>query len=188
MRGPRFNFIPRQRTIEQIERLKKINKNREYSKEERDKISKRLGFTIYVYDLSGSLITTYSSILRLKKAYDIKLHHKTLYKRIYQGIPYKDYIFSLVPIAKNIFNDINRKSIINEGLKSVTKYKSDSFFSEKTQLKPRKIKLINTANPDLSKTLDSLNSATLYIKNIEGKSDKATIRKYINSDKLYKNC
>ena len=43
-------------------------------------------------------------------------------------------------------------------------------------------------NPDLSKTLDSLNSATLYIKNIDGKSDKATIRKYINSEKLYKKC
>ena len=96
-----------------------------------------------MYNLSGSLINTYSSILRLKKAYDIKLHHKTLYKRIYQGIPFKDNIFSLVPLDKKI-NDINHKSIINEGIKSVTKYKKDGFYNENMQVKPRKIKLINT--------------------------------------------
>ena len=55
--------------------------------------------------------------------------------------------------------------------------------------KAKKIQLINILNPNLSKILNSLNSAVAYIKEIEGSSDKATIRKHMLSEpetKLYK--
>ena len=40
---------------------------------------------------------------------------------------------------------------------------------------------------EYSETFPSLNSASLYIKKIEGSVDKITMRKYLNSEKLYKN-
>ena len=59
-------------------------KHREYNQAEA--MSKRVAFTVYVYDLlpygAGKLINTFNSILRLKKAYNITMHHKTLYKHI----------------------------------------------------------------------------------------------------------
>jgi hypothetical protein len=49
--------------------------------------------------------------------------------------------------------------------------------------KPRIINCINTLNSNLSKDLKS----SAYIKEVDGKSDRATIRNYINKDKLYRN-
>jgi len=56
--------------------------NRIYDPIFKDKISKRKGFAVYVYDSLGNLINIFNSILRLKKHYGLTLHHKTLYKRI----------------------------------------------------------------------------------------------------------
>jgi hypothetical protein len=53
--------------------------------------------------------------------------------------------------------------------------------------KPRIINCINTLNSNLSKDLKSLTSAAKYIKEVDGKSDRATIRNFINKDKLYRN-
>ena len=53
--------------------------------------------------------------------------------------------------------------------------------------KARIISCINTLYANLSKDLESLISATKYIKEVDGKSDRVTIRNYINTGKLYKN-
>ncbi len=93
MRGPSPNFIP---SLDQIERLVKFNKTRVFSQSDRDLLSKASGFTVYVYDLSGCLIKTDPSVSSLKKAYNIKLHHKTLYKRISQNKVFNGNILSFV--------------------------------------------------------------------------------------------
>ncbi len=184
MKGLRPQFKP---SVEQINRLIQFNQSRKFSQEDRDKLSKQSGFNVYVYDSLGSLITIYSSIVRFKKDYNIKWHHKTLYKRICQGFTINNHIFSLVPLEK-VDNDETYKSKMIKGFKSITKYKNEKFYIKNIELKPKKIKLINIENSDLSKTFDSLNSATNYIKKMDGKIDKATIRKHLNSDKLYHKC
>jgi len=56
------------------------------------------------------------------------------------------------------------------------------------KLIPRKIQINHLDKGiEYSKVFSSLNSAATYIKNIDGSVDKATMRKYINSEKLYKN-
>ena len=55
------------------------------------------------------------------------------------------------------------------------------------KVKARKIQLTNIVDPNLSKTLSSISAAAAYIKEVDGKCDRSTIRKYINSDKLYHN-
>lgn len=160
MRGSRPHFKP---TSEQIARLVLLNKTRVYSKEYRDSVSKRLGKTIYVFYKNGKLVDTFSSVIRLKKAFNITLHHKTLYKRINEGTDFNGFKFSFSldgPISKPI---ISPK--INQA---------------------KKIKLINIVKPELSKTLDSLIQAAEYVKKIEGASDRATMRKYIDTDKVYR--
>jgi hypothetical protein len=84
MRGVRPHFKPSQ---EVRAKLGLYAKNRIYDQAFKDAISEREGYTVYVFDINGNIINTFSSIIRLKKAYGIKLHHKTLYKYISQPLP-----------------------------------------------------------------------------------------------------
>jgi len=59
-------------------------------------VSNREGKTVYFYNSSGKLINTYSSIIRLKKAYGLTMHHKTLYKYISQGMLFNNHTFSFI--------------------------------------------------------------------------------------------
>jgi hypothetical protein len=162
---PKFKPKP-----EHLAKLGFLAKNRVYDQTFRNLISERLGFTVYVYDISGKLINTYPSIIKFKEAYGIKLHHKTLYKKISQGILINGLKISLAPLQNN-----QSSSIIPS---------SDSVINQK--LKPRKIQLTNTVKSELSQFFESLSSAAAYIKKVDGKCDKSTLRKYINSDKLYR--
>jgi NUMOD1 domain len=168
MIGVRPHFSPSQ---ELKVKLGLLAKNRIYDKAFRDAISERKGFTVYVYDTNGKLITTYPSIIRLKEAYHIKLHHKTLYKYIYQGKLFKGHRFSFSPLTT---------------LNSDYSIPNSIIYYENNNLKPRKIQLINIVKPKLSNTFESLNSAAIYIKKMDGSSDRSTMRKYINSGKTYR--
>lgn len=166
MRGKRPNFIP---NPEHLKKLVFLAKTREYDQSFRDAISARNGKTVYVYDTEFKLVNTYTSLIKLKKAYGIQMHHKTLYKHIAAGKLFNGHIFS--------FSIIENKDQV------------PTFTPLNKANKAKKIQLINILNPNLSKTLDSLNSAAAYIKEIDGSSDKATIRKHMLSEpetKLYK--
>jgi len=165
MRGPRLSFSPSKEHRAAIG-LAAIKENRNYNKIFKDAISKRLGTPVYVYDMLGNLINTFSSILRLKKAYNIKIHHKTLYKHIAAGTLFNGLKFSFIHL---------NSSSINVPIIKLSNHN-----------KPRIISCINTLNSNLSKDLKSLTSAAKYIKKVDGKSDRATIRNYINTGKLYK--
>ena len=62
--------------------------------------------------------------------------------------------------------------------------KEKNFLTKYNELKSRKINVTDTV---LNKTenFNSLIKACDYIKSIEGKADRVTIRKYINTSKLY---
>lgn len=162
MSGPRPHFKPKP---EHLAKLGSLAKNRVYDSTFRDSISKRLGFTVYVYDLNNKLVNTYPSVIKFKKAYGVKLHHKTLYKKISQGLLINGLNFSFSQLQED------QPSLIVP--------------IEKNKLKARKIQLTNTVNPELSQSFNSLTSAAAHIKKVEGKCDRATMRKYINSDKFY---
>ena len=166
MRGPIPNY---KLTSEHLAKLASLAKNRVYDKSFRDAISNRLGFTVYVFNKLGKLLKTFSSIIRFKEAYGIKLHHKTIYNRISKGILINGIIASFTPnpplnaLSAPIVSTVNSKN------------------------KARQIQLTNVVNPDLSRELTSITAAAAYIKEVDGKCDKGTLRKYINSGKLYHN-
>lgn len=168
MRGRRPHFIPSASHRAAIG-LAASKLNRVYDQQFKDNISKRVGFLVYVYDITGGLITTFDSVIKLKKAYNIKLHHKTLYKHIAAGTLFNGHRFSLTPLNLESFNSLAPALKLNNPNKG------------------RHINCINTLNTDLSKICDSLLSAAKHIKEVDGKSDRETIRKYIDSGKLYKN-
>ena len=166
MRGPRPNL---KLTPEHLAKIGSLAKNRIYDLAFRDAVSKRFGFTVYVYDKLGKLLNTFSSIIKFKEAYGIKLHHKTIYKKISQGILINGLKVSLSPISSLDLQATSIVSIAN------------------SKVKARQIQLTNIVDPNLSKTLSSISAAAAYIKEVDGKCDRSTIRKYINSDKLYHN-
>lgn len=169
MRGPRPNYKPSPEHLEKLAWLAK-KENRDYkSPAYIDKLSKINGTTVYVYDATTeplNLITTYSSIIRVKKAYGIKMHHNTLYKHISAGMLFKGHKFSFTPL-----NSSNN----NHTIISLANLK-----------KARKIEVTNVLKPELSKSLNSLTLAAAYIREIDGVSDRGIMRKYINSGKLYR--
>jgi len=166
MRGPRPNY---KLTPEHLAKLASSAKNRIYDKSFRDAISERKGFTLYVYDKLGKLLNTYPSVIKFKEAYGIKLHHKTLYKQISQGTLINGLIISFTPISSL---DVQHSSIVS---------------TVNNKLRARQIQLTNIVNPELTKTLSSITAAAAYIKQVDGRCDKGSMRKYIHSDKLYHN-
>jgi len=165
MRGKRPHFTP---SAEHRTKIGISAKTRVYDNTFKDNISERNGFTVYVYDTNGNLIGTYSSINRLKEAYNIKLHHNTLIKYIAKGKLFDGYRFSFTPLSKDDFNI--------QALDSFPKIKN----------KAKKIKLTNLNDSNLSISLDSLSSAAAYIKKIDGASDRVTMRNYLNTNKKYR--
>lgn len=163
MKGPRPHFKP---SLANLAKIALANKNHIYDQKSRDAISIRVGTKVYVYDLYGKLIKTYNSILKLKKDYDIKLHHKTLYKRISQGQLFKGHRFSLVPL---------NEELLFKTLVPILDSKN----------KNKTIKLININKPELSATLPSLIKAAEYVKLCDGISDRGTMRNCMNKDKIY---
>ena len=95
MKGPRPNFKP---SPELLKKLAEISKFRKYDQEYRETVSKREGQAVYVYDSNGKLINYYPSIFKLKKAYGLTIHHKTLYKYISQGMLFSNHTFSFLPL------------------------------------------------------------------------------------------
>lgn len=175
MKGPRPHYKP---SPEHLAKIGELSRNRVYGQEFRDNISKREGYTVYVYDSAGQLINIYSSIVRLKKYYGLTMHHKTLYKRISRGLLFDNYRFSFTPL------DTSNSSIFNTSNCTV----KSLVLNKESENKARKIQLTYLdKGKEILKIFPSINSASLYIKKIDGSVDKATIRKYINSDKLYKN-
>lgn len=166
MRGPRPNL---KLTPEHLAKIGSLAKNRIYDLAFRVAVSKRFGFTVYVYDKLGKLLNTFSSIIKFKEAYGIKFHHKTIYKKISQGILINGLKVSFSPISSLDLQATSIVSIAN------------------SKVKARQIQLTNIVDPNLSKALSSISAAAAYIKEVDGKCDRSTIRKYINSDKLYHN-
>lgn len=174
MKGPRPNFKP---SPEHLAKIGELSRNRVYDQEFRDNISKREGYTVYVYDSAGQLINTYTSIVRLKKAYGLTMHHKTLYKRISRGLLFENHRFTFTPL------DTSDSTIFNNSSSTIS-----SLVNKEAENTGKQIQLTYLdKGKEYSKTFPSLNSASLYIKKIDGSVDKATMRKYLNSDKLYKN-
>ena len=174
MKGPRPYFKP---SPEHLAKIVELSRNRVYDQEFRDNISKREGYTVYVYDSEGQLINTYTSIIRLKKAYGLTMHHKTLYKRISRGLLFYNHRFTFTPL------DTSDSTIFNNSSCSIS-----SLVNKEADNTAKQIQLTYLdKGKENSKTFPSLNSASLYIKKIDGSVDKATMRKYLNSDKLYKN-
>jgi group I intron endonuclease len=90
--------------------------NRIYDHRFKDTNSKREGFAVYVYDSLGKLVNTFNSIIRLKKHYGLKLHHKTLYKRISEGVLFNGHRFSFTPLDSTI--TLNPLPIISNPIKA----------------------------------------------------------------------
>jgi len=93
MKGARPNFKP---SPELLKKLIELSKTRNYDQDYRDKVSNQKGNTVYVYDSFGKLISSYSSIIRLKTAYGFTMHHNTLYKYISQGMLFNNHKFSFI--------------------------------------------------------------------------------------------
>lgn len=163
MRGKRINF---KITAEQRARIIHLNKTRIYSKDFREKLSKLHGFTVYVYDDKGNFITNYSSINNFKKAYNIKWHHNTIKNFIKKNKSLNGHRFSFTTLTKDDFNNINSFELIDKN-------------------RARKISLTNIKDSNSSIEFNSINSAVKYIKKVDGTCDKATLKKYINTKKLY---
>lgn len=162
MRGKRPGFSP------SLENRIKIGKaaNRIYTQDYRDLVSEREGNKIYAFDLNNKLINSYSSISKLKEAYKIKLQHKTLYKRISEGEIFNNHRFSFSPLG--LFN------------------KNNLVISISNEVKRKKIRIINITNPEQSLIFNTLTEVTAFIKKIDGKSDRVSIRKNLKSGTLYK--
>ena len=180
MKGPRPTF---KHNPEVLAKIAISNKNRVYNKKYREMISEREGTTVYVYDVYGKFIQRFPSIIALKKAYGLTMHHKTLYKKIAQGEFFNNHKFSLVPL--NLINAT--VSTHQEGEGGDT---DPQIFHEPVlplnKNTPKRIRLEHNNKLELSKTFDSLIKAADYIKKVEGSVDRATMRKYINTNKLYK--
>ena len=174
MKGKRPQFKP---SLAHRLKISISNKNRVYTEAYRNGVSLRNGLTIYVYkDKNGKeeLVQTFSSIIRLKKAHGLKLHHKTLYKYISEGKLFNGYRFS--------FN----QSTLDTNSKFTKSLACSVRRPPNEKYKRKKIQLTNIVNPEFSKSFESLNSAAIYIKDIDLASDRATMRKYINQNKAYK--
>jgi hypothetical protein len=82
-----------------------------------------------------------------------------------------------------LFNGLRFSFTPFPGIISGQPFSSILSSSLNNKLKPRKIEFTNTFSK-FTKTFESLTSAAAYIKQVDGASDRATMRKYINSDKL----
>jgi group I intron endonuclease len=138
MRGPRINFKP---SHDHLLKIGLAAKNRVYNEAFRDAVSLREGITVFVYKQNDSkgkeeLIATFSSIIRLKKAYNIKLHHKTLYKYISMGKLFNGYRFSFT------------QSTLNTESKDSTPNSLVLIENKINKYMKKKIKLTNIVNPE----------------------------------------
>lgn len=163
MKGQRPGFSP---SLENRIKIGKAAANRIYTQVYRDLVSEREGKKIYAFDLNNKLINSYFSISKLKEAYEIKLQHKTLYKRISEGEIFNNHRFSFSPLG--LFN------------------KNNSVISISNEVKRKKIRVINITNPEQSLIFNTLSEVTAFIKKIDGKSDRVSIRKNLKSGTLYK--
>lgn len=180
MKGPRPTF---KHSPEVLAKIALSNKDRIYTQKYREMVSEREGTAVYVYDEYGKFIQKFPSIVTLKKAYGLTMHHKTLYKKITQGVLFNNHKFSFVPLNFPKAQIAGQNSE-GEAEKSVKIFTNPIILLNKNN--PKRIRVENVETPELSKNLDSLIKAADYIKNVEGSVDKTTMRKYINTNKLYK--
>lgn len=105
----------------------------------------------------------------------VTLHHNTIIKRISENFLFNNSVALLTllkptAIKKILANKTKGKKVSKEG----------RIILNKT------VRLTNVKEPNLSKLCSSLLQAEAYIKNIEGSADRATMRKYLKSQSLYK--
>lgn len=209
MRGPRPKFSPsieHRMSISKSVKLENLKRKLDtsYSKS----LIKTPGLLIYVYDLKGNLLLIFPSINEMKKVLNINLHHNTIKKRISEGWVLNNnnslttgnlnkiinpfLILSFKSIKKIKIKNLIEKSTLDfkfSSLKEIEnniKYQTPKYDADGKIILSKKIKLINKLKPELSSTVNSLLEATKYIKKVDSTSDRVSIRKCLNSNKLYK--
>jgi hypothetical protein len=63
---------------------------------------------------------------------------------------------------------------------------NNSLITVNNKVKRKKIRVTNIANPEQSLTFNTLTAVATYIKKIDGKSDRVSIRRNLKSGGLYK--
>ena len=94
------------------------------------------------------------------------MQHNTLYRRISEGEIFNNHRFSFSPLG--LFNENN------------------SVITISNEVKRKKIRVTNIANPEQSLIFSTLTEVSAYIKEIEGKSDRVSVRRNLKSGTLYK--
>jgi hypothetical protein len=182
MRGLRPNFSPsveHRKAISEAAKKENLKRklNTEYAALFKKKSIADTGKIIYIYNLAGKLVNTFASINQFKKEMKITLHHNTIYKRISENFLFNNSVASLILLKPT---DI-QKILANKTAKAGEKVsKKGRIILNKT------VRLTNVKEPNLSKLCSSLLQAEVYIRNIEGSADRATMRKYLKSKNLYK--
>lgn len=209
MRGLRPHFSPsieHRMSISKSVKLENLKRKLDtsYSKS----LIKTPGLLIYVYDLKGNLLLIFPSINEMKKVLNINLHHNTIKKRISEGWVLNNnnslttgnlnkkinpfLILSFKSIKKIKIKNLIEKSSLDfkfSSLKEIEnniKHQTPNYDDNGKIILSKKIKLINKLKPELSSTVNSLLEATKYIKKVDSTSDRVSIRKCLNSKKLYK--
>jgi hypothetical protein len=144
--------------------------NPEYAAMLKNKNIAVTGNSVYVYNLAGSLVNSFASINQFKKEMKVTLHHNTIYKRIS-----KHFLFN---------NSLASLTLLNP--EAIKKILSDKTAKEGRIILNNTVRLTNVKEPNFSKLCSSLRQAEAYIKEIEGSADRATMRKYLKSQNLYK--
>ena len=138
---------------------------------------------IYVYDATGSnLLHIFVSKTILYS--DFNISHQTLKLYLNTGVLYLD----LFLISTELLQTASQENILTlrELLKMKNEHKSSDFLNSYKKAKSRPVNLINTIKPELSKNCRSLHEAFIYITEVDGKANRSTMRRYLNSSDLYK--
>ncbi len=160
MKGKRPWFSP---SLKNRIKIGKAAANRKHTQccAHRDLVSEKLGRKIYAFYLNNKLVNSFPSIIKLKEAYKIKLHHNTLYKRISEGEIFNNHRFSFSPLG--LFNENNSVITISK------------------EVKRKKIRVTNITNPEKSLIFNTITEVTAYIKETDGKSDRVSVRRNLKS-------
>jgi hypothetical protein len=157
---------------------------------------------IYVYDSTGSNLL-YLFISKTILYADFNISNRTLKIHLNTGVLYLN-LFLLSTSPSSSITCPRRRGRSTELLKTASEdnmltleqllkikndHKSSSFLNSYNKTKARPIHLIHTVKPELSKKCRSLTDASLYIKEIDGTSDRVKMRQILNSagsEQLYR--
>jgi hypothetical protein len=198
---PKYNILPKsnsslgyKHTKESIEKIRLISKNRKFSKDTLLKLRKHLnelnslkGFKVEVFDSETNSNYVFESIRKaaIFMKTDIKsisMKEKSLYgniNNINSTFPYKGRYF--IKIMRDKKEIINSNVLINN---ENDKEKLDLILLSKNKWENSKGKILLVTNMDtnITKEYNSISNLALDLK-----GSRSTIRKYLNSDKLFRN-